>query len=73
LKENSIFILPIFSNYIYIGLICGNYDIFILYRAFSLTVCETRTQKVIAVSTEDNVQPFKDKMDKFLNSGKLVI
>jgi hypothetical protein len=48
-----------------------NCDIFIPFKACSLTVCETRTEKVIAASTEENVHPFKDKMDKFLGSGKL--
>jgi hypothetical protein len=36
-------------------------------------VCETRTVKVLAASTEENVQPFKDKMENFLGSGKFVI
>ncbi|PNF17727.1 hypothetical protein B7P43_G07384 [Cryptotermes secundus] len=35
-----------------------------------LFVCETKTEKVIAASTEENVQPFKDKMNKFLTSAK---
>jgi hypothetical protein len=26
---------------------------------------------VLAASTEENIQPFKDKMEKFLGSGKL--
>jgi hypothetical protein len=28
---------------------------------------------VLAASTEENVQPFKDKMGNFLGSGKFVI
>ncbi|PSN51207.1 hypothetical protein C0J52_13663 [Blattella germanica] len=35
-----------------------------------LGVCECRTQKVLAASTEENVQPFKDKMEKFLSTAK---
>ncbi|XP_069704100.1 formin-2 isoform X2 [Periplaneta americana] len=31
-----------------------------------LAVCETRTKEVLAASTDDNIQPFKDKMEKFL-------
>ncbi|XP_021933478.1 formin-2 isoform X2 [Zootermopsis nevadensis] len=35
-----------------------------------LGVCETKTGKVLAASTEDNIQPFKGKMEKFLGSAK---
>jgi len=35
-----------------------------------LTVCETKTGKVLAASTEENTQPFKDKMETFLSSAK---
>jgi hypothetical protein len=73
LKDNTTFILTIFSYYFYVVLTSGNYVTFILFEACSVTVCETKTEKVIAASTEENVQPFKDKMDKFLGSGKLVI
>ncbi|XP_063240371.1 protein cappuccino isoform X2 [Bacillus rossius redtenbacheri] len=31
-----------------------------------LKTCETKTEKVIAASNEDNVQPFKEKMEAFL-------
>lgn len=57
----------------YVVLTTGNYVTFILFEACSVTVCETKTEKVIAASTEENVQPFKDKMNKFLTSGKFVI
>lgn len=46
---------------------------FIQFENSSLPVCETKTGKVLAASTEDNIQPFKGKMEKFLGSGKLVI
>jgi predicted transcriptional regulator len=66
----------IYTPYIQWLLLCSvnsrYYDIFILFKACSLSVCETRTEKVIAASTEENVQPFKDKMNKFLGSGKFV-
>ncbi|CAG2060879.1 unnamed protein product, partial [Timema podura] len=34
------------------------------------TVCETKTEKVITASTEENVQPFKQKMETFLTRAK---
>jgi hypothetical protein len=46
---------------------------FISYVALSFSVCETKTGKVLAASTEENIQPFKDKMETFLSSGKLII
>jgi hypothetical protein len=73
LKYNTTFILYIFTYYFYVGLTSGNYVTFILFEACSITVCETKSEKVIAASTEENVQPFKDKINKLLDSGKLVI
>nr|CAD7257648.1 unnamed protein product [Timema shepardi] len=35
-----------------------------------LKICETKTEKVITASTEDNVQPFKQKMETFLKRAK---
>lgn len=36
-----------------------------------LKVCERKIQTVIAASSEDNLQPFKTKMETFLESAKL--
>lgn len=46
---------------------------FISFEALSFSVCETKTGKVLAASTEENAQPFKDKMETFLSSGKIKI
>jgi hypothetical protein len=46
---------------------------FISFEAISFSVCERKTGKVLAASTEENIQPFKDKMETFLSSGKLII
>ncbi|KAJ9582147.1 hypothetical protein L9F63_003489, partial [Diploptera punctata] len=35
-----------------------------------ITVCESKTEKVLAASTDDNIQPFKDKMETFLGTAK---
>uniref|UniRef100_A0A667ZMD6 FH2 domain-containing protein n=1 Tax=Myripristis murdjan TaxID=586833 RepID=A0A667ZMD6_9TELE len=35
-----------------------------------LNACSAETEKVCKVSTEDNLQPFKDKMDEFLSQAK---
>nr|CAD7594706.1 unnamed protein product [Timema genevievae] len=35
-----------------------------------LKICETKTEKVITASTEENVQPFKQKMETFLTRAK---
>lgn len=35
-----------------------------------LAVCERKMQAVISSSSEDNLQPFKDKMTGFLESAK---
>lgn len=36
-----------------------------------MNICEKRTEKVIAASTDDHLQPFKDKMETFLTNAKL--
>lgn len=35
-----------------------------------LNVCSAETDKVCKLSTKENLQPFKDKMDEFLNQAK---
>ncbi|XP_077352364.1 uncharacterized protein fmn2a [Festucalex cinctus] len=35
-----------------------------------LTVCSRETEKVCKLSSEDNLQPFKDKMDAFVSQAK---
>lgn len=35
-----------------------------------LKICETKTKKVINASSEDNLQPFKDKMEAFLKAAQ---
>jgi len=42
-------------------------------RTFLFSVCETKKGKVLAASTEENTEPFKKKMEKFLSSGKITI
>lgn len=34
--------------------------------------CSAETEKVCKLSSEENLQPFKDKMDTFLSQGKSV-
>lgn len=36
-----------------------------------LKVCERKMQTVIAAANEENLQPFKQKMETFLESAKL--
>ena len=37
---------------------------------FLFSACTTETEKVCRVSSEDHLQPFKDKMEEFLSQGK---
>lgn len=37
-----------------------------------LSACSAETEKVFKLSSEDNLQPFKDNMDTFLSQGKFV-
>lgn len=36
----------------------------------SLPACEKEVQKVCANSTEENLQPFQDKMEGFISAGE---
>ncbi|KAJ8365612.1 hypothetical protein SKAU_G00144430 [Synaphobranchus kaupii] len=36
-----------------------------------LNACTTETEKVCRVSSEDHLQPFKDKMEEFLSQAKI--
>lgn len=43
----------------------------VLFFHFSLVaVCETEMEKVCRLSPEEHLQPFKDKMEEFINQGK---
>lgn len=36
------------------------------FTKFNISECKKTTEKVISLSTEENIQPFKDKMEAFL-------
>lgn len=44
----------------------------IIYVLSYLPVCEKDVQKVCANSSEENLQPFKDKMEGFISAGESV-
>lgn len=48
---------------------CAHGLIVIHVNIFFLPVCTTEVEKVCKVSEEENLQPFKDKMEKFLARG----
>lgn len=37
-----------------------------------LSACSAETEKVFKLSSEENLQPFKDNMDTFLSQGETV-
>lgn len=53
----------------------------LLWQTFSLvsswsspvSACSAETEKVCKLSSEENLQPFKDKMDTFLSQGESVV
>lgn len=38
---------------------------------FVVSACSAETEKVSKLSSEENLQPFKDKMEEFLSQGEL--
>ncbi len=58
---------------------CSSVPLIILFVSFSylcscsllyFTACTAETEKVCNVSSEERLQPFKDKMEEFLTRGK---
>lgn len=37
-----------------------------------VSACSAETEKVCKLSSEENLQPFKEKMDEFLSQGELI-